>query len=144
MTHKLTVTHDGQTFTRSTNRTYTHVVLVRNDLKKVLDRSALYAPIDKKSFNRLEEIVAGTYQYMNQVNEDEVGRAMFAVQMGFADYNRHLVTEAVKRASADFKPHWYVAGWCGRPDLAQKLRDQELKVAHSVAAEVVIVPVPQP
>lgn len=144
MTRKLTVAFEGQTFTRSTNRTYTHVVLVRNDLKKVLDRSALYAPIDKRSFGRLERIAAGTYEYMNQVNDDEIERAKFAVQMGFADYNLHLVAEAVKRVSANFKPHWYAEGWCGRLDLAQKLANKVSTATYSVAAEVVIVPVPQP
>ncbi len=141
MARKLTATHEGQVFTRKTDRTYTHVVLVRNDLRKSLDRAARYAPLQKSDFNRLQEIAEGTYRYMQFQDEATIERAKFAVQMGFEDYNHHLVAEAVKRDSEQFDPGWKVEGWCGRLDLARKLQASVMSASHSVAAEAIIVPV---
>ncbi|MDO9252599.1 MAG: hypothetical protein Q7U48_13750 [Hydrogenophaga sp.] len=141
MARKLTATHDGETFTRTTNRAYSHIVVVRPSLDKTLARAARNAPISQRDFSRLVEVANNTYELMQYVNEAQIEEAKFAIQMGYADYNQHLVSKAVVRASTNFDPHWYVAGWCGRLDLAQKLSAKETTSEWSVAAEVAIVPV---
>jgi len=139
MPRKLTATHEGQTFTRKTDRTYTHVVVVRNSLEKLQARAARYAEVSKAEFLRLQEIVNGTYQYMRYVEEPQLERAKLAVQSGREAYNLELARLAVLREAERFDPSWRVAGWCGRLDLAQKLSAKETNADWSCAAEVCIV-----
>jgi hypothetical protein len=95
--------HDGQTFTRNSDRVYTHMVIVRNRLTKKLaeaqewaDRAARWhdeetdADRRKSSAERAARAVAERTELENRIAAGEVFDA------------------------------WGTSSWCGRPDLAMK------------------------
>jgi len=140
---KLTVTHEGQTFTRTTQRTYTHVVLVKSDYayayatgtKGAADCARINYPYyvreanpatrahnqDAKSIAAYTEIAALTI--------DEYAKRVSDVIAAKVD---------AMKAAGDFD-RFGVFGWSGRLDLAQKEAERAKKHGYK---EVVIVPVP--
>lgn len=144
MARKLTVTHEGQTFTRKTDRVYTHVVLVRNSLPKLQERAARYAPMGKSDADYYRSMIDGTWGHSRTPNDTELATARKLVEMGLDAFNQERIAAAVLRTAKNFNPGWQVQGWCGRIDLAQKLRDSALRADYSVVADAVIVPVQQP
>jgi hypothetical protein len=144
MARKLTATHDGQTFTRKTDRTYTHVVLVRMSLRKLQDRAHRYSAISKNGAAHYLSAIDGTWKYSHQPDPSYVTLAKEIQEFGLEEVNRRRAAAAVLRTAAEFDPGWKAHGWCGRPDLAQKLKASVLGNEWSCVEEAVIVPVTQP
>ena len=141
------VVHNGVEYTRKTNRTYTHVVLVRRDYQTELDHRIKEArerarynhkyateranqPIDGRSWMKAEDLAKEARIAAMTVGQYEDEQAEEA---------RAYVEE--HRAKGKFDTLG-VLSWCGRPDLAAKEEASARKSGYW--AEVVVVPVPQP
>lgn len=143
MTKTLTATFNGQTFTRKTDRTYTHVVLYRDSYELTLalrvERAKYEARVnypyyvqqanpETRKYNPSAAQIAD-YQRITSLTQDEYLQELLA--------KAHACNEELK---ADGYFDTYKAlGWCGRPDLAQKSAQQAR--AKNYYADIVVVPV---
>lgn len=141
MTTKHRVTHDGQTFTRtSKSRTYTHAVLVPISLAARIAWAievAEFAWAQNQAYH--QELAAGTSRFLGP-REWETSEAQKATRAALdaekvADSKAWLALgldghKAKAQAGAlacwresfpDQDTGWACVGWCGRLDLAQKL-----------------------
>jgi hypothetical protein len=141
------VVHNGVEYTRKTERTYTHLVLVRRDYQTELDtrikearerarHNHKYAteranqPIDGHSWMKAEDLA-----------EDARIAAMTVEQYEAEKGEQARAYVEARRAKGVFDTLG-VLTWCGRPDLAAKEEASARKSGYW--AEVVVVPVPQP
>ena len=118
---------------RKSDRIYTHAVVVQDDADAFYHWAHNYVPneTDRKNFaydsKRAVQIVEQylaewKYQKPDYV-ESQISEAKAKVEGGFEAYAERLRQEKIqiyedRLAKGGFLP--YVAGWCGRPDLAQK------------------------
>jgi hypothetical protein len=118
---------------RKSDRIYTHAVVVHDDADAFYHWAHNYVPneTDRKNFaydsKRAVQIVEQylaewKYQKPDYV-ESQISEAKAKVEGGFEAYAERLRQEKIQMyedrlAKGGFLP--YVAGWCGRPDLAQK------------------------
>ena len=141
------VVHNGVEYTRRTDRTYTHVVLVRRDYQTELDTRTEEArerarhnhgyaveqanqPITPESWMTAE--ILAEYARVAALTPEQY-------EAGLVEKARAEVDGRRARGAFDTLG---VLSWCGRPDLAAK---EEAKARSSgYWAEVVVVPVPQP
>lgn len=141
------VEHQGKTHTRKTDRTYTHVVLVRRDYETELANQIRIA----------REFSVSTHAYAVEKANQPIDRRSWMTADELAEQARvaaltleQYQAECVERVSARVKERrakgeFDTLGpltWCGRPDLAA---NEERKArANGYWAEVVVLPVPQP
>jgi hypothetical protein len=128
------VTFNGEVVgIRKSDRIYTHAVVVHDDADAFYHWAHNYVPneTDRKNFaydsKRAVQIVEQylaewKYQKPDYV-ESQISEAKAKVEGGFEAYAERLRQEKIQMyedrlAKGGFLP--YVAGWCGRPDLAQK------------------------
>lgn len=104
---------NGTTFTRnSKERTYTHVIVVRDSYEYALEQAKKEGRYDRQNYKQYtitnDPKVAGLTEdeYVAKVIADKVARV------------------EAKKANGDFDSYGQV-GWCGRPDLAQKKLSSE-------------------
>lgn len=123
----LKVTVDGQTFTRETARTYTHVIVGKLNIGWDLDRvelpsSAKYDRQDHAYFNT--EAAASDRARHGDRGEAyradyEAARRMTADE--FVAWRRAARLAGIEKRRAEGRYDKLIAiSWCGRPDLAQK------------------------
>lgn len=143
MARKLTVSHNGQTFTRTTDRIYTHAILVRPDYARVragaIAGAVEYARVNYDYY--VQEADPATRKH----DHDAATLARYAkiAAMTFEQYHRHASANAAaavdaRHAAGEFD-RFGVLEWCGRNDLARNAHGKALKRGY---AEVVIVEVP--
>lgn len=125
----------GAIATRKTARNYSHVVICREDLTA---RRAALAIVrsEESNFNFYRKIaetgVGNCYRHGNglmsspitQADHDKYS-ALIATHKTAQAFAEHCAAERVaqhdaKHGDAAVGP-WYIAGWCGRADLAEKL-----------------------
>src|ERR1700693_5084008 len=140
MKRKLSVTHAGQTFTRTTERTYTHVVLVKSDYAHVY-AGAIKGAADVARVNYpyyIKEANPATRQYKH--SDAELARFAEIATMTIDQYAQYASDKAAERVDADLAAGAFdkfgPIGWCGRLDLARKQADQAKARGYG---EVVIV-----
>lgn len=151
---KLTVTlPDGSIATRTTARTYTHVVAVRRSYEYALEKSVLFADLDRANFEYFSRMLDGTSPFLRQAsyrtaeqqaeyNADCVARATKALEghdtlEGYTAAKRAARLDSVERdKEAGLFDKWSAESWAGRLDLAQKAA-----VHQPWFAEVRIIPV---
>jgi len=139
-TRTTTATHDGVTFTRSTARTYTHVVIGRRDIEAAVRRDRITSEeMVRRDWAWYGEIAAGTYKHMEYVNEQQIARATKLIALGLEAATKLVADESEQRARQLFAG-WEALGWAGRPDLAVKEQRTWQAPIHCYA-EVLIVPV---
>jgi hypothetical protein len=160
--HKYVAKLDGKVVgKRSTDRTYTHAVVVQDS--EAVARSAAYDYVadesDRENFEYYTAIAdlgirhdhgARTRPYfadhsgerlatMKRCQDEDssatINGAVESVEGGFDGYVARLRAEQIRRfeerrAEGRFEP--YVIGWCGRPDLAQKLAAQNKSDGRNV------------
>ena len=139
--NKLTAQYKGQTFTRTTDRVYTHIVVARYSHEHAVSQIAAYAADQiKTNFAYYLKVAAGTSGHTQ--SESQVQRAKEYVEGGLeasiARLAAKMTAEIADRKAKGFYDKWNVIGWCGRPDLATKLLAQ---TSAPYYAEVHIVPV---
>jgi len=118
---------------RKSDRIYTHAVVVQDDADAFYHWAHNYVPneTDHKNFaNDSKRAVQIVEQYLAEWKyqkpdyvESQISEAKAKVEGGFEAYAERLRQEKIQMyedrlAKGGFLP--YVAGWCGRPDLAQK------------------------
>jgi hypothetical protein len=121
--------------TRSSERTYTHAVVIQysETFYRLQAESTAHAAFhcSKSNFKYESEIAAGgvegemaKWKYMKREEaERHVARASAIVAMGYDAWveqrrQENIATHAANVAKGGFTPA--VVTWCGRPDLAQK------------------------
>jgi len=139
--NKLTAQYKGQTFTRTTDRVYTHIVVARYSHEHAVSQIAAYAvDLVQTNFAYYSRVVAGTSGHTQ--TEADVQRAKEFVEGGreasIARHTAKMTEEVAQRKAKGHYDKWVVIGWCGRPDLATKLLAQTSAPSY---AEVHIVPV---
>lgn len=126
--HKYFAEIDGQTFSRNSDRVYTHMVVGRVRLKSMIEY--------------MLDCIKGNNERANEyraVIESGVVPAQWARSSSIEDYKRYLenqlrriqqqtqeVVELQTRVDAgEVYDAWRVIGWCGRYDLAMKQCKQD-------------------
>jgi len=132
---KITVTHNGQTFTRVTARNYSHIVLFQRDIEAA--RRALVP-----TSGWLEQW-ARDHAFFRE--EAARGRQQYTSEATFVEYQRkaaQTVEEYAQERGAEWIRNFensvahghyskqYVHSWCGRLDLAQKQYNDALKSGY--------------
>lgn len=133
--------HAGATFTRKTDRVYTHVVLGRLDVEKVVAQVRRHAADHiARSWPYFQQVAAGTYEHMRYVSPEEEKRAARFVEIGLEAAQK----EHADKHEADVRKRrdasWEALAWAGRPDLAAK-QVEKWRAPINCMAEVVAVPV---
>jgi hypothetical protein len=141
------VVHNGVEHTRKTDRTYTHVVLVRRDYQTELADTVKEA----RERARREHGYA-----VERANQPLTGRSWMTAEdlaedariagLPLEQYEAEVIEKAcayveTRRAKGVFDQPGPLT-WCGRPDLAAKEEANARKSGYW--AEVVVVEVPQP
>lgn len=135
---------DGQRATRnSKNRVYTHAVAVRQSYAYALQEAQSHGNLDVHRSNwryakeKAEQGAAhrhAAYQTPERQAEDERVAAL-----SLAEYRAELTAKAIARVeqlkAEGYYDKWFVAGWNGRADLAQKLHQSEANRLYN--AEVI-------
>lgn len=138
---KLTAQYEGVTFTRTTARTYTHVVIGRKDLDAVIRQSVAYhRDYARRNWDYTKSVANGTYELMQYVEPERQEKAKELMAMGLDAAIEQAGAEAEANARARHCPDWVVLGWCGRPDLAVKEANTWRNPIHCMA-DVKIIPV---
>jgi len=150
---KLTATlPNGEVITRTTERTYTHVVVYTINEAKMM--AACWVPDkekqERKNFKYYVECAAGEHEHARVHEGAPEWKASSAatcrkngedMMAEFPTVEAYLAgqkarSEAHARKQIDIG--WHIAGWCGRPDLAQKLAAGG---CHYAAGEIKIIEV---
>jgi hypothetical protein len=116
------VTYEGDTFTRRTNRKYTHIVL-----RKVVHAREIERAIERAGelWDRYIEDWRILADAKNpRASAEEIGRAIATVSLGRDGYvaqARDRVAAQLMGASAPGRGyHWIALHWCGSERLAQR------------------------
>lgn len=147
----LTVTSEFGTFTRKTERTYTHLVVVKGYRAEVREghRKAEIASQKKEAAKYRRVIAAGfdvadTTQWQRECTQKFLAEGKFQKWVEQADQAVARL-EAIGPITTDgntwglsdeqlaAQPAWGLAGWCGRLDLAMKVADTQRKTYRQVA-----------
>lgn len=119
---------DGSTHTRTTARTYTHVVLAQHSEKA--DRvSAEWAlkpnSCERRNFAYYQAVAEGRHAHASSTSDKERARmgALVAGHENAAAYARHCYEKSIAaietRKAAGYYDEYHAVAWCGRLDLAQ-------------------------
>lgn len=155
---KLVVETGIGTFTRTTARTYTHIVVGHWDLDGA--RRAAYefngSPMTRKNFDyyqrqaylgpeglQREHLAQWKYERPFESFVEEHDRALAHIKGGYDEYVariRRQRIESFHQSAADGGFNPFAFAWCGRLDLAQKQADTARKRG---LLDVEIFPVPQ-
>jgi hypothetical protein len=124
---KLTVTTDAGTFTRTTTRTYSHIVVVKGERHELLqaERLAGIAQCLKYAAEYEKTVATG----VSRDDRTDWHREQTAKNIADGSYAKWIASyraEAAELAArapitADAGDTFGILGWCGRLDLAGKL-----------------------
>ena len=143
MTKKLVVVHAGQTFTRMTNRTYTHVILAKRDFTQDQARSIQEAVYSARLNYPYYVGEANPATRKHGHNEVTLERFIKIAAMTVEQYVQQCTDNAIAYTDADRDKGPYdrfgALAWAGRLDLANKEAERARKNGF---IDVIIVPVP--
>ena len=109
---------NGTTFTRnSKERTYTHVIVVRDSYEYALYQAQKEGRYDRQNY---KQYTITNDPKVEGLTEDEYVAKVIADKVARVEE---------KKANGDFDSYGQV-GWCGRPDLAQKKLRSESGKPH--------------
>jgi hypothetical protein len=134
---KLEVKTEHGTFTRTTARTYTHLVIAKGYRAEKIEASRLFEITEaRKDATRYRKVIAQGHDPQFPNSAEWLAEGKYAQWAEEAD-QRAARLEAVGPITADLDnwglhdanlastPTWGVLGWCGRLDLARKLADTD-------------------
>lgn len=144
MAKKITLKHAlpcGTVATRTTARTYSHVVILRDDLVAVRAGKDCIRKYDLEHFAYCQALLAAGVGNCHRhscgtMSTYPVAQADFdkaaAETEGFADAQAYAEARRIARLARHDAEHgdatrgpWGIVGWCGREDLARKLAAQQ-------------------
>jgi hypothetical protein len=132
----------GTEHTRNSARTYTHCVVAQADYAADLDRansSTWLEPTDRKN-HRYYSRTVNEGAFSQWTSEEQKAKMIAAAAMTEDEYVAHLRAERIARIEANRVAGKYdeygVLGWCGRPDLAEKLANKHFNDGHNVNVTV--------
>lgn len=135
------VTYDGDTFTRRTNRKYTHIVLCKvvhaREIERAIERAGELwdryiedwriladAKNHERQVSKSAVLGLGFGMGKPRASAEEIGRAIATVSLGRDGYvaqARDRVAAQLMGASAPGRGyHWIALHWCGSERLAQR------------------------
>lgn len=136
---KITLKHrlpDGTVASRWTARAYSHVVIARHDLVKIRAEAGRLSKVDCSNFAYYQKQIAagvgGTYSLGNDLMSSPLSQADYdravervagcetAEQYAEKCRDERLAAHDARYGTAS-AGEWFVEGWCGRADLAEKL-----------------------
>jgi hypothetical protein len=137
---KLRVTTPVGTFTRSTDRTYSHIVVSRGySPSYVRDRLARELAYNRKLEREYAAVVAGgPLSAIYESQRDRFPAYLDEVRGEIAGHEAKLAQWLADSAAATYS----IVGWCGRLDLARKLAakqagmDQDVRIFQLDGQEV--------
>lgn len=156
MTKKVTLKHKlpcGAVETRTTARTYTHVVIVRRDLRAIREDAAKLRSVDVSNFEHYQLQIAqgvgaptrladGSLLNGYPVTQAAYDRAVAEIEGcdSAQQYAEKCIAARLAKHDAEHGTRavgdWYIAGWCGRADLAEKLASKERNSGWCVAEAI--------
>jgi hypothetical protein len=116
---------NGVEHTRSSARTYTHMVVVRVNLavKRAGAKSKAEIDYHTKNYDYYCTQAAGKGRYPSSEKEMVLNKEIAA--MTCEQYVQSEIEKRIAKINKDglgeYSDNWFSAGWCGRLDLAQKL-----------------------
>jgi len=140
----LTATHEGQTFTRKTERTYAFVVVAKpniDDDRLINEERARYTATHNHAYH-VAKANDATHVYSSE--EDRANTQHIAGLTRLQFYSEILArgdATIKKNLAAGYYDRYVAQGWCGRRDLAEKLAVEVHAQKHRKA--ITIVPVNQ-
>lgn len=115
----------GNGFTRNSKRTYTHMVCARPSYQHALSGAMRTWAVDRKDFDYyIQQIEMGPHGYatLERIEEFKKIVAAHADRNAYALEKAHARKERVEELEAEgYYREYQDMGWCGRPDLAEKL-----------------------
>jgi hypothetical protein len=123
---KISANFNGQTFTRTTARTYTHVVIAKSSFKKDLNQAFGWAKL--RGEDHVEFFLTrGFEQYDANKSEAEKAENERIFNLTTEEYAQEELNRRIEDSfSSKYSEHGEVA-WCGRLDLAQKQASDAIK-----------------
>lgn len=133
-TKTIRATHGNAVFTRRTNRTYTHVVIgKRNRHDRIYN-------IDYVQ-DRAEKNIVGYLNYWTDErlnnprpwdDKEEIANVKrlkaMPIDEVIAESRQKEKQRIEKLFATEYFEEWIVIGWCGRPDLAEKVASRGTKI----------------
>lgn len=127
---KYSAEHNGQIFTRKSQRTYTHTVVARRNMDAAIkcesDKAWNKVAFSNHAFFSQE---ANPATRKHSVTPEQEARYQAIAAMTKEQYAESLMRERLARIEKNRLAGDYDRmvnlGWCGRPDLAQKLAAKE-------------------
>jgi hypothetical protein len=121
---KISASHNGQTFTRTTARTYTHVVIAKSSFRKDLNQALSWAKL--RGEDHVEYYLPRGFEKYNH-NESEKAKNERIFNLTTEEYAQEELNRRIEDFfSSKYSEHGEVA-WCGRLDLAQKQASEAIK-----------------
>ena len=128
---------DGGIATRTTARTYTHVVIARTDVNRRRTDALKLQDVDRRNFEFYARCVATGRHGAHAVSAADIAtyKAILAATPDAESYaascaQRRLEKVNQEYGAADYSD-WFVCAWCGREDLADKEARRVVKYAYS-------------
>jgi hypothetical protein len=123
---KISASHNGQTFTRTTARTYTHVVIAKSSFRKDLNQALRLAKL--RGEDHVEYYLTREFEQYDAYNSEvEKANNERIFNLTTEEYAQEELNSRIEDSfSSKYSEHGEVA-WCGRLDLAQKQASEAIK-----------------
>ena len=123
---KYAVQFAGQTFTRTTARTYSHIVVAKPSSAKAMHWATVCTDTNAQYMvdHALGKAPVYSWETPESIAKDVAkGNAILAIGMDAhqAQYKADAIDRVQALIDAGRFDHYEIQGWCGRADLAQKV-----------------------
>jgi len=130
-TRTITATYDGVTFKRKTHRNYSHVIIGRLDVEKLVRCEREFAEKNLRSnWGFYTEVANGTHRNIETMSQAQLDEANHVASLGIDGAAKYRGDQAETRARNRAAKGWEPLAWAGRPDLAAKQVDEWKKSIH--------------
>lgn len=115
--------HEGTVYTRTSARTYTHIVLGRALLTTIIDytrKSIKHNEAQRADYQKWIDKGVVDPRYAHCCSLDDYKRYAASCVKLAADYEERIAALEARIAAGERFDAWHLTGWCGRHDLAVK------------------------
>lgn len=114
---------EGQTFTRNSDRTYTHVVIGRTRLTQYIDAHERGIKWDNERVNEYRAVIASGIvpaKYARSSTIESYKGYLEGQLRSIQERTQKIIDLQMRIDAGEEFDDWGVIGWCGRYDLAMK------------------------